>query len=144
MTDPHASHRHGPHHHGDEGANSHSTHGSANEQQGHIGHGPPHPTAPTPHSSHTASGMSAAEHGAHDKHAGHSVEMFRSKFWLSLVLTLPTLVWGHMLQSALGYSAPSFLGASAVPAVFGTAVFFMAAGHFCRELAEKLSTAYPE
>jgi hypothetical protein len=34
-----------------------------------------------------------SEHGAHeghDKHAGHSVETFRNKFWLSLMLTIPT------------------------------------------------------
>ncbi|MGV3707506.1 MAG: heavy metal translocating P-type ATPase [Gemmatimonas sp.] len=86
--------------------------------------------------------MSAAEHGAHDKHAGHSVEMFRSKFWLSLVLTLPTLVWGHMLQSALGYSAPSFVGAHAIPAVFGTAAFVYGGWPFLlgarREIANRL------
>jgi Cu2+-exporting ATPase len=33
---------------------------------------------------HGAPGMAA---GAHDKHAGHSVAMFRDKFWLSLALT---------------------------------------------------------
>ena len=35
--------------------------------------------------------------GGHDQHAGHSVAMFRDKFWLSLALTIPTLIWGHML-----------------------------------------------
>jgi Cu2+-exporting ATPase len=49
--------------------------------------------------------------------------MFRDRFWLSLLLTLPTLVWGHMLQRALGYHAPMFPGARWIPAVFGTAVF---------------------
>src|SRR5262249_4918504 len=48
------------------------------------------------------------EHSGHDKHAGHSVAMFRRKFWLSLILTIPTLVWGHMLQRAFGYTAPHF------------------------------------
>ena len=62
-------------------------------------------------------------HAAHDKHAGHTVAMFRDKFWISLALTIPTLVWGHMLQSALGYRAPMFPGATWIPAVFGTAVF---------------------
>jgi hypothetical protein len=38
------------------------------------------------------------EHAEHDKHAGHSIALFRRKFWLSLILTIPTLVWGHMLQ----------------------------------------------
>jgi P-type Cu2+ transporter len=59
----------------------------------------------------------------HDKHAGHSVAMFRDKFWISLLLTLPTLVWGHMLQQALGYTAPNFYGLEWLPAIFGTAVF---------------------
>lgn len=30
---------------------------------------------------------------SHDRHAGHSVEMFRDKFWGSIVLTIPTVVW---------------------------------------------------
>jgi Cu2+-exporting ATPase len=62
-------------------------------------------------------------HAGHDKHAGHSVAMFRDKFWLSLLLTVPTLVWGHMLQRAFGYTAPHFPGSHWIPAIFGTAVF---------------------
>lgn len=49
--------------------------------------------------------------------------MFRDKFWISLLLTLPTLVWGHMLQRSLGYTAPNFPGSQWLPAAFGTAVF---------------------
>jgi len=63
------------------------------------------------------------EHAGHDKHAGHSIAMFRRKFWLSLALTIPTLVWGHMLQRAFRYTAPHFPGAVWIPPVFGTAVF---------------------
>ena len=59
----------------------------------------------------------------HDKHAGHSVAMFRDKFWISLLLTIPTLVWGHMLQRAFTFSPPHFPGSEWIPAVFGTAVF---------------------
>jgi Cu2+-exporting ATPase len=64
-----------------------------------------------------------AEHGTHGKHAGHSVAMFRDKFWVSLLLTLPTLVWGHMLRDWLGYTPPHVPGDHWFPAVFGTAVF---------------------
>jgi len=45
------------------------------------------------------SGMHA-QHGGpaeHQEHAGHGVAMFRDKFWLSLVLTIPSLVWGSNL-----------------------------------------------
>ena len=36
---------------------------------------------------------SAGAHAGHDRHAGHSVAMFRDKFWLSLALTLPVASW---------------------------------------------------
>lgn len=49
--------------------------------------------------------------------------MFRRRFWVSLVLTLPTLIWGHMLQMALGYRAPSFQGSEWIAPAFGVAVF---------------------
>ena len=35
------------------------------------------------------------DHGGYDKHAGHSVEMLRNKFWISLALTIPMVVWGQ-------------------------------------------------
>src|SRR4030095_11008218 len=83
-----------------------------------------------------------AGHAAHDKHAGHSVAMFRDKFWISLLLTLPTLLWGHMLQRAFGYHAPMFPGSQWIPAVFGTAVFVYGGWPFIqgawRELKDRL------
>ena len=56
-----------------------------------------------------ASGHSSHENHdehAHDAHAGHSVAMFRDRFWLSLLLSVPVLIWSEMLQDLLGYSAP--------------------------------------
>ena len=65
-----------------------------------------------------------AAHGAgHDKHAGHSVAMFRDRFWLSLLLTLPVLVWSHDIQEWFGYLAPVFPGSTFIPAILGTIVF---------------------
>jgi Cu2+-exporting ATPase len=68
--------------------------------------------------------------------------MFRRKFWLSFVLTIPTLVWGHMLQRAFGYTAPPFPGAMWIPPVFGTAVFVFGGWVFIqgaiRELGDRL------
>ena len=68
--------------------------------------------------------------------------MFRDKFWISLLLTLPTLVWGHMLQNAFGYHAPTFAGSRWIPPVFGTAVFAYGGWPFVqgawRELKDRL------
>src|SRR5262249_59822437 len=64
------------------------------------------------------------EPGRHDKHAGHSVEMFRQKFWGTLALSIPTIVWAPMIQHWFHYEAPGGPVASRwIPAVFGTAVF---------------------
>jgi len=62
-------------------------------------------------------------HSAHDKHAGHSVEMFRNRFWLTLLLTIPTIIWSGMIQHWFGYRAPRFPGSAYVPAIFGTIVY---------------------
>jgi len=45
------------------------------------------------------------------------------EFWLSAVLTAPTLIWGHLLQRAFGFRAPMFTGSAWIPAVCGTGVF---------------------
>lgn len=52
----------------------------------------------------------------HDRHAGHSVAMFRDKFWLTLALTIPVIVWSADPQHWLGYRAPVFAGSDLLPA----------------------------
>ena len=49
--------------------------------------------------------------------------MFRDRFWLSVVLTIPTVVWGHMLSRVTGFTAPTFVGSTWIAPVFGTTVF---------------------
>jgi Cu2+-exporting ATPase len=49
--------------------------------------------------------------------------MFRRKFWVALLLTVPTLIWGEMIPHALGFSPPAVPGARWIPIVFGTAVY---------------------
>jgi len=87
--------------------------------------------------------LHGGEHTSHDKHAGHNVEMFRRKFWISLALTLPTLVWGHMLQRAFGYRAPHFPGAMWIPPLFGTAVFLYGGWVFIQGAVRELRDRVP-
>ena len=61
--------------------------------------------------------------GSHDRHAGHSVAMFRDKFWLSFALTVPVVFWSTEVQHWLGYTAPSFPGSKFIPSILGTIVF---------------------
>lgn len=98
-------------HHRDDahtGHGDHGGHGGHDEHGGHGGHG-----GQDEHGG----------HGGHDKHAGHSPAMFRSKFYLSLILTLPVVYWSGHIQELLGYTAPVFPGSAWIPAVLGTLVF---------------------
>ncbi len=72
------------------------------------------------------------QHGGHDAHAGHGVAMFRDRFWLSLLLSVPVLIWSEMLQELLGFTAPNVPGDRWIPLVFGTAVFLYGGSPFLR------------
>jgi Cu2+-exporting ATPase len=50
--------------------------------------------------------------------------MFRDRFWITLLLSIPTLAWSGMVQHMVGFSAPAFPGSQYVPVIFGTAVYF--------------------
>ncbi|MGE0159808.1 MAG: copper-translocating P-type ATPase [Gemmatimonadales bacterium] len=68
--------------------------------------------------------------------------MFRDKFWLSLLLTIPTIVWGHMLQGT-GFTAPTFPGSAWIATVFGTAVFLYGGLVFLRSGLDELRARQP-
>src|SRR5438132_2111418 len=105
----------------------------------------------THHGSHAGHEMHAGhampdrepKHHDHDAHAGHSVGMFRDKFWVSLLLTLPTLVWGHMLERAFGYTAPHFPGSDWIPAAFGTTIFAYGGWMFIQGAAREMKARLP-
>jgi P-type Cu2+ transporter len=88
-------------------------------------------------------GGHAQGHGGHDKHAGHSVAMFRDRFWLSFALTIPVLVWSPDIQEWLGYIAPTFPGSDLIPAIGGTAVFLYGGLVFIRGAAGELRDRKP-
>ncbi len=80
---------------------------------------------------------------AHDRHEGHSVAMFRDKFWLSLALTVPVLIWSGDTQHWLGYTAPVFPGSVFIPPVFGTIVFLYGGLVFIRGARGELADRRP-
>ena len=79
--------------------------------------------ASDPRTGHTMSDM----HGSHDRHAGHSVAMFRDKFWLSFALTIPVVFWSTDVQHWLGYTAPTFPGSTFIPPISARLFLFMEA-----------------
>jgi Cu2+-exporting ATPase len=49
--------------------------------------------------------------------------MFRRRFWVSLLLSIPVLVYSPMLQDILGFQAPTFPGSGWLEPVFAIVVF---------------------
>jgi Cu2+-exporting ATPase len=82
-------------------------------------------------------------HASHDRHAGHSVAMFRDKFWLSLALTIPVVFWSPDVQHWLGYTAPAFAGSKFLPPVLGTIVFIYGGLVFMRGAWSELTEHKP-
>jgi Cu2+-exporting ATPase len=80
------------------------------------------------HEHHHDHNMSHDEHscghdgGGHGGHGDHAA-MFRNKFWISLALTIPTVIYSHMLMELFGYMPPTFPGSEWIAPVFGMATF---------------------
>ncbi len=106
-------------------------HSSASTAEDHAGHHDHEEHAPgdgdephgAHHTQHRAGAVGHAEHEGHDKHAGHDPEVFRRRFWLSLILTIPVVAFSAMIQDWFGYSLEWVPGDELVPPVLGTFVF---------------------
>ena len=79
----------------------------------------------------------------HDRHEGHSVAMFRDKFGLSLVLTIPTVLLSPEVAGWIGYTIPSIPGIEFVPATLGTVIFFYGGLVFIRGARGELADRKP-
>jgi Cu2+-exporting ATPase len=105
----------------------------------------PERATPAGEPAHQPSGGDGGHGGAHgpghDRHAGHSVAMFRDKFWLTFALTIPVVLLSHDIQEWFGYSVPAFPGQQYAAAILGTIVFLYGGLVFLRgaqgELAER-------
>jgi len=83
------------------------------------------------------------KHGGHDQHEGHSPEMFRDRFWVSLLLTLPVVFWSAHIQELLGYRAPDVPGSGWIPPILGTVVFLYGGLVFLRGAWRELKARLP-
>lgn len=70
---------------------------------------------------HDTDGQDHSEHADHSGHSDHAA-MFRDRFWLTLVLTVPVVIWAEHVQMLLGYTAPAFPGEALIRPVLGTVV----------------------
>ena len=83
------------------------------------------------------------EHGGHDAHAGHDAEMFRSKFWVALILTIPVVLYAEMIQDWFNYTAPAFPGSGWMPMILASIIFIYGGGVFLQGAWHELQARQP-
>ena len=69
--------------------------------------------------------------------------MFRDRFWISAMLTVPAVIWSGHIEMLLHYRAPAVPGANWVPAVFGTLVFLYGGRAFLQGAWRELRARLP-
>ncbi len=117
-------HMHGPHDHVAEtsGSQEHSHHTQMGNQAGAMPeakHGDHEHGAG--HESHDGGGH--GDHEAHVDHTGHE-QMFRKRFWISSLISIPVLLFSPFVQATLGFQLPAFPGSQWITPVFAVIVFF--------------------
>jgi len=78
---------------------------------------------------HAEHGGDGHDHGSHEGHNGHGgmhgghEQMFRRRFFVSTLLSIPVLLYSETLQAWLGFSVPAFPGSEWINPVFAVIVF---------------------
>lgn len=80
---------------------------------------------------------------SHGQHAGHSVAMFRNRFWLTLALSVPVVLFSPMFGDLLGYRPPEFPGSAWIPPLLGTVVFLYGGQPFLKGGLTELTSRRP-
>ena len=102
-----------------------------------------HPSSIESSNNNKLSQSSPSHHIGHNQHIGHNVEMFRNKFWVCLIISIPVLLWDPMIQQWFKYQLPSFPGSNFIPAVFGTIVFIYGGWVFLQGAYQELAHKTP-
>ena len=139
MSTPH----HSSDHHGDHPAPetdhtyhpdhaSHEHHADADTHGQAMPHDHPHSAMDEDHHVH-----------GHGEHAGHSTAMFRDRFWWSLILSIPVVIFSPMVAQLLGYHLPAFPGSTWIPPVLGTIIFVYGGTPFLKGGWKELKSRQP-
>jgi Cu2+-exporting ATPase len=110
------------HSHDDHGSHDHSTNAHDEHKMDrastvdHTTHTMDH----TPPQEHT---KSAEDHEHHVDHYGHE-QMFRSRFWVSILISIPVLLYSPFIQNIFNFTMPDFTGSEWITPIFSIIIFF--------------------
>jgi len=111
------------------------------DQQGHGGHD----MGDQGRGAHAAHGAPMMERGAHARlidHSGHEA-MFRRRFWVSTLLSVPVILFSPFIQRTLGFRMPEFPGSGWITPLFAVIVFAYGGLPFLRMAVPELRNRQP-
>ncbi len=118
----------------------HADHGGMAVDDNRAGHGTHGQAMPHGHAHSAADEKQVHSHG---EHAGHSTAMFKNRFWVSLALTIPVVVFSPMVAHLLGYHLPEFPGSTWIAPILGTVIFAYGGVPFLKGGWRELKTRQP-
>ncbi|NQU30289.1 MAG: HAD-IC family P-type ATPase, partial [Anaerolineae bacterium] len=96
--------------------------------------------------------MDYAEHSGHkeghDQHAGHTdhsghEQMFRQRFWISALISIPVLLYSPSIQNWLSFSMPIFPGSDWITPILAVIIFFYGGLPFLKMAVPEIKTRKP-
>ncbi|MHA7176923.1 copper-translocating P-type ATPase [Arthrobacter sp. Sr24] len=107
-----------------------------------------HTMTQAPSMDHAAMGHGGMDHDDHavhtaGQHAGHSTAMFKNRFWLTLILSIPVVFFSPMVGHLLGYTPPQFVGSTWIAPLLGTVIFFYGGQPFLKGGWQEIKTRQP-
>ena len=132
------NHNQNPNHEGHE-EREHSA-PDLNNQQPQDVHGDHDPTSHAGPEAHEQHGKH--DHGAQVDHSGHE-EMFRKRFWVSLILSIPVLLYSPMIQEWMGFSMPEFPGSQWITPGISVIIFIYGGLPFLQMAIPELRNRQP-
>ena len=111
-----------------------------NNQQPQDVHGDHDPTSHAGPEAHEQHGKH--DHGAQVDHSGHE-EMFRKRFWVSLILSIPVLLYSPMIQEWMGFSMPEFPGSQWITPGISVIIFIYGGLPFLQMAIPELRNRQP-
>ena len=105
------------------------------------------------HTAHQKEAAAGHAHGGHGMHSGHGhgshdhhammVEDFKKRFWISLIATVPILLFSHMIQIFFGLEGLQFSGDSYFIFVLSSFVYLYGGFPFLKGLFDELRARQP-
>lgn len=83
------------------------------------------------------------EHNDFNKHKGHTTNVFKTKFWISLILSIPIILYSNIIQELLSFTAPKFSWSEYIPFTLSSIIFFYGGWVFIASAFRELKARLP-